>query len=192
MPTALIILAAGLGRRMDSELPKVLHRLAGAPLLWHAMAAGGTLDPERTVVVAGHDAQTVRRSALEFDNRTEVVVQTEQLGTGHAVAQAFSVLKGFKGRVVVLFGDTPFVRAETLEALEASSADVTVLGFEPADVGRYGRLLMAGDKLERIVEYRDATEAERAIGLCNSGVVAADADLLGDLVQDEDLSRYSL
>ena len=183
MSIALIVLAAGQGTRMNSDLPKVLHRLGAAPLVAHALRAGRALEPERVVVVAGHGAEQVTRALAQHDPEAEVVLQTEQLGTGHAVAQALPVLEGFEGRVVVLYGDTPFIRPETLEAMLESQADVTVLGFEAADPGRYGRLVADGTVLERIVEFKDATDKERAITLCNSGVIACDAGLLADLVK---------
>ena len=182
MSVALIILAAGKGTRMNSDLPKVLHPIGGAPMLHHAMRAGSALAPAHTVVVAGYGADAVRRAALAFDDEAAVVVQEEQLGTAHAAAQARQALAGFEGRAIVLFGDTPFVRPETLEALRDASADITVLGFEAADPARYGRLVMEGDQLQRIVEFKDASEAERAITLCNSGVLAAPAPLLFDLI----------
>ncbi|WP_112874060.1 bifunctional UDP-N-acetylglucosamine diphosphorylase/glucosamine-1-phosphate N-acetyltransferase GlmU [Paracoccus endophyticus] len=179
---ALIVLAAGQGSRMQSDLPKVLHRLGGVPLVGHALAAGRTLDPAQVVVVAGHGAPAVTKAVARLDPDARVVLQPEQLGTGHAVAQALPLLEGFDGRVIVLYGDTPFIAAETLAALAAHPADVVVLGFEAADPGRYGRLVVKGDSLDRIVEYKDADEATRRIALCNSGVMAADAGLLRDLV----------
>ena len=186
MPVSLIILAAGLGSRMNSDLPKVLHRIGAAPLLHHAMAAGRSLDPARIVVVAGYEAAQVTRSALACDEAAEVVLQDRQLGTAHAVAQAAPLLAQAEGDVIVLYGDTPFVRAETLAAMQAARSRhaVVVLGFEPADPGRYGRLIMDGDQLDRIAEYNDATAAERAVRLCNSGVVCADAGLLFSLVAE--------
>ncbi len=196
MLTALIVLAAGRGTRMNSDLPKVLHPLAGVPLFVHAVTVGRTLEPARIVLVAGHGAEAVTKAAAEYAPEAEVVIQAEQLGTGHAVAQALPALAGFEGRVIVLFGDTPFVREETLARLANSTAGVTVLGFEAADPGRYGRLMVAGDALERIVEYKDATEAERAITLCNSGVIAADAavlaELVGGLTNDNAAGEYYL
>ncbi|WP_420013689.1 bifunctional UDP-N-acetylglucosamine diphosphorylase/glucosamine-1-phosphate N-acetyltransferase GlmU [Tateyamaria sp.] len=182
MSVALIILAAGKGTRMNSDLPKVLHPIAGAPMLHHAMATGTVLDPAHVVVVAGFGADLVTASTNAFDPTARVVLQKEQLGTGHATAQAKDALKGFDGLAIVLFGDTPFLRPETLEAIAATTADVTVLGFEAADPGRYGRLVMEADQLARIVEFKDASEAERAITLCNSGVVAAPAPLMFDLI----------
>ncbi|UWR12806.1 bifunctional UDP-N-acetylglucosamine diphosphorylase/glucosamine-1-phosphate N-acetyltransferase GlmU [Sulfitobacter mediterraneus] len=184
MKTGLIILAAGKGTRMNSELPKVLHPIAGEPMLVHAMASGAVLAPDCTVVVAGHGAAQVEAAALEYDPDVTVVAQDEQLGTAHAVAQARKALEGFDGTALVLYGDTPFVRAETLEKMqEALTAhDLVVLGFEAADPARYGRLILQGDRLDRIVEYKDASDEERAITLCNSGVVACKSDLLFDLI----------
>ncbi len=184
MATALIILAAGMGTRMNSDLPKVLHQIAGAPMLIHAMKSGASLEPERTVIVAGHGAEAVGKAAQGWDDRAEVVLQAEQLGTGHGVAQAQSALADFSGDAIVLYGDTPFIRPETLTAMAAARQfhDVVVLGFQAADPGRYGRLVTAGEALEKIVEYKDATDKERTITLCNSGVIAADAATLFDLV----------
>lgn len=182
MAIAVIVLAAGQGTRMNSDLPKVLHPLGAAPLVAHALAAAASLEPERVVVVAGHGAEQVRRAVAMANPEAEVVVQAEQLGTGHAVAQAMPALAGFEGRVVVLYGDTPFIGAETLQAMLDAPADVVVLGFEAADPGRYGRLIIGPHGLERIVEFKDATPEERAITLCNSGVIAADAGHLARLV----------
>ncbi|ARE38590.1 N-acetylglucosamine-1-phosphate uridyltransferase [Rhodovulum sp. P5] len=193
MSTALIILAAGQGTRMKSEKPKVLHEVAGAALLEHAMRSGAVLSPARTVVVAGHGVDEVRGAVLDIDPDVDVVLQEEQLGTAHAVAQAKPPLDGFEGDVIVLYGDTPFIRPETIAAMAEArkSHAVVVLGFEPADPGRYGRLVMNGDELDRIVEYKDAGEAERAIGLCNSGVIAAEATLLFDLISEIDNENAS-
>ncbi len=187
MSVALIILAAGKGTRMNSDLPKVLHPIAGAPMLHHAMRAGAALDPAHVIVVAGHGGDLVQAATLDFDETAQVVMQEEQLGTGHAVDQARDALAGFDGDVVVLFGDTPFLRPETLERMiEARrNHDVVVLGFEIAQVQpRYGRLVMDGDKLVRIVEYKDATEDERAIPFTNSGLLACDAKTLFDLLSE--------
>jgi len=184
MPVSLIILAAGMGSRMNSDLPKVLHQIGAAPMLHHAMAAGRSLDPSRIVVVAGFEAAQVRAAALSFDEAAEAVVQDPQLGTAHAVAQAAALLADAEGDAIVLYGDTPFVRPETLAAMQAARGRhaVVVLGFQPRDPARYGRLIVNGDQLDRIVEYKDATEVERAIPLCNSGVVCADAKTLFALV----------
>ena len=185
MPVSLIVLAAGQGTRMQSDLPKVMHEIGGAPLFAHALASGAALDRARTVVVAGHGFELVEKAALALDEEIVVARQDEQLGTAHAVAQAADALAGVGGDAVVLYGDTPFIRPETLEAMaeaRAGGADLVVLGFEAADPGRYGRLVVEDGALTRIVEFKDATEAERAITLCNSGVVMAEAALLFDLV----------
>ncbi|WP_342075233.1 bifunctional UDP-N-acetylglucosamine diphosphorylase/glucosamine-1-phosphate N-acetyltransferase GlmU [Yoonia sp. SS1-5] len=184
MATALVVLGAGMGTRMNSDLPKVLHQIAGAPMLVHAMKAGAALDPAKTVIVAGHGAADVEKAAKAYDPDTDVVIQDQQLGTAHAVAQAQSALEGFEGDVIVLYGDTPFIQAETLAAMTAArlTHDIVVLGFVADDPGRYGRLIVKDDQLDRIVEFKDADEAERAVALCNSGVVAADARTLFDLI----------
>ncbi|WP_209424652.1 bifunctional UDP-N-acetylglucosamine diphosphorylase/glucosamine-1-phosphate N-acetyltransferase GlmU [Pararhodobacter sp. SW119] len=186
MPVSLVILAAGLGSRMNSDLPKVLHTLAGAPLLAHAMRAGAALGPERVVVVTGHGADQVASTARSENPDVLIAHQAGQLGTAHAVAQARTALDGFSGDVVVLYGDTPFVCVETLEAMREARARhaVVVLGFEAADPGRYGRLMMSGEQLERIVEFNDASAEERLITLCNSGVVCADSTTLFDLIDN--------
>jgi bifunctional UDP-N-acetylglucosamine pyrophosphorylase/glucosamine-1-phosphate N-acetyltransferase len=186
MKTALIILAAGKGTRMNSDLPKVLHPIAGEPMLIHALSAADALEPEARIVVAGHGADAVRSAVEAHDSEIRVVEQTEQLGTAHAVDQARDALEGFEGTALVLYGDTPFIRPETLEAMQEAMEkhDVVVLGFEAADPGRYGRLVMQEDTLDRIVEYKDATDEERAITLCNSGVVACRSSVLFDLIAE--------
>ena len=186
MSVSLLILAAGQGTRMNSDLPKVLHKVAAAPLLHHAMAAGRALDPAALVVVVGHGGEEVAKSARAFDETAQIVVQEEQRGTGHAVAQAAPLLAEAEGEVIVLYGDTPFIRPETLQAMLDARAHhaVVVLGFTPRDPGRYGRLMMEGDELTRIVEWKDATESERAVTLCNSGVICASAKTLFSLVAE--------
>ena len=185
MSTALIILAAGMGTRMNSDLPKVLHPIAGAPLIVHAMKSGAALNPERTVIVTGHGAAQVEQAALAHDETAQFALQSQQLGTGHAVAQARAALDGFTGDALVLYGDTPFIQPETLQAMAQARThhDVVVLGFEAADPGRYGRLVMEGNTLDRIVEFKDATDEERAISFCNSGVICADAQTLFSLIE---------
>lgn len=186
MAVSLIVLAAGMGTRMNSDLPKVLHKVAAAPLLHHALAAGRALEPSRIVVVTGHGAEEVARAARDFDEAAECVVQEPQLGTAHAVARAAPLLAGATGEAIVLYGDTPFIRPETLEAMLAARAEhaVVILGFRARDPGRYGRLIVNGNSLERIVEYKEASEAERSVTLCNSGVVCGDVKTLMSLVAE--------
>lgn len=184
MSTALIVLAAGKGTRMNSDLPKVLHPIAGAPMLIHALRTGQVLEPARIVVVTGHEADAVGQAAQDYDETITVVLQSEQLGTAHAVAQAAPALKDHTGDAIVLYGDTPFIQPETLTRMAEArkSHDVVVLGFEAADPGRYGRLVMEGDALSAIVEFKDADDATRAVAFCNSGVIAADAATLFSLI----------
>lgn len=184
MSISLIILAAGMGTRMNSDTPKVLHHIAAAPMLHHALAAGRSLEPSRIIIVTGHGADEVAVSAHAFDEACESVLQDPQLGTAHAVAQAAPLLANTSGEAIVLYGDTPFIRPETLQAMLDARARhaVVILGFQARDPGRYGRLIAIGEDLQKIVEYKDASYEERAITLCNSGVVCASTAMLLDLV----------
>jgi bifunctional UDP-N-acetylglucosamine pyrophosphorylase / glucosamine-1-phosphate N-acetyltransferase len=186
MQVSLIVLAAGQGTRMNSDLPKVLHPLAGAPLLHHALTTARCLEPSRIIVVTGHGAEAVSKSALAFDDAVDCVVQDPQLGTAHAVAQAGPLLSEAPGEAIVLYADTPAIRPETLQTMIEARARhaVVVLGFHAKDPGRYGRLIANGENLERIVEWKDASPAERAITLCNSGVICAEAKTLFSLIAD--------
>ena len=188
MSIALIILAAGKGTRMQSDLPKVLHKIASAPMLVHAMMAGDSLDPERCIIIAGHGADAVAAVAQNHNADTEIILQSEQLGTGHAVEQARDALAGFTGTVIVLYGDTPLIQAKTLVTLSESISDsaICVLGFEARDPGRYGRLITDDDNLKRIVEFKDASDSEKLVTLCNSGVMAVQAPLLFELLSEID------
>ncbi len=180
MATNLIVLAAGQGTRMLSELPKVMHPIGGVPMFRHALASGAALAPEKTVLVVGHGAEAVEVAARDIDPAITISRQTEQRGTAHAVLSAATALEGAEGDTLVLYGDTPFIRPETLERMAAARGtyDIVVLGFEAADPGRYGRLVTEGDALLRIVEFKDASPEERAITLCNSGVVLAETGTL--------------
>jgi bifunctional UDP-N-acetylglucosamine pyrophosphorylase/glucosamine-1-phosphate N-acetyltransferase len=197
MPITLIVLAAGMGTRMNSDLPKVLHQVASAPLLHHALAAGMALQPARVIVVTGHEAEAVAASAADFDPSIETVLQEPQLGTGHAVSMA-APLMGDAGDAFVLYGDTPFITPETLRAMQDARArhDVVVLGFHTANPGRYGRLIAKGEALERIVEFKDATDEERIVTLCNSGVICASSSdlirLVAALKNDNAAGEYYL
>jgi len=183
MTLEVIILAAGKGTRMRSALPKVLHDLAGRPLIQHVLDTARELSPDRIHVVHGHGAELVRErlAAAEEINWVE---QAEQLGTGHALAQASEALAGFEGDIVVLYADTPFISAATMSAIKEKRhrSDLVVLGFHAQDPAKYGRLVTEGEDLTRIVEFKDANETERAITLCNSGVMAGPAALLLSLV----------
>ncbi len=197
-PLALVVLAAGAGTRMNSDLPKPLQPLGQAPLVAHTLAAGEALEPARIIVVTGHGAEAVEAALEDIAPMAACVRQESQLGTGHAVLRAATELENFDGDVLVLYGDSPFFLPDTLEAMRTARAayDVVMLGFEPADAGRYGRLVMDGDALQRIVEFKDASEAERTIGLCNSGVLCADAQtlmgLLAQITNDNASGEYYL
>ena len=175
---AIVILAAGKGTRMCSDLPKVLHPIAGAPMLHHAMRAALSLAPARLAVVVGHGATAVGAAVHGLTPDAAICEQADPLGTGHAVRMAESALADFEGDVFVLFGDTPFISAETLTAMAAArneGADLVALGFEATDPGGYGRMVTSPDgALERIVEAKDASAEELAIRIYNSGVMAAD------------------
>ncbi|WP_426038184.1 bifunctional UDP-N-acetylglucosamine diphosphorylase/glucosamine-1-phosphate N-acetyltransferase GlmU [Cypionkella sp. TWP1-2-1b2] len=184
MAVSFIVLAAGVGSRMNSDTPKVLHHIAAAPLLHHALTAARALEPARIVVVTGHESAQVAKSAEDFDPAVECVLQDPQLGTAHAVSMAAPLLADASGEAIVLYGDTPFIRPETLEAMLHARArhSVVVLGFEAKDPGRYGRLVASGENLEKIVEYKDASDDERNITLCNSGVICASAKTMFQLI----------
>ena len=175
-PLAAIVLAAGQGTRMKSDLHKVLHPIAGRPMLAHLLASVGELVPTRTIVVVGARREQVEAMATPLG--AEIVEQREQLGTGHAVAQAEGTLGGFAGDVLILYGDVPLVRPETMQAMVArlhagDAPAAVVLGFRPADPGAYGRVIAnETGRIERMVEFKDATAAERAVDLCNSGLMA--------------------
>ncbi len=198
---AVVVLAAGKGTRMKSDLHKVLHPVAGRPMLLHLLAAADTLSPERTVVVTG--AGRAQVEAAVAPRGAQIAVQAEQLGTGHAVMQAKDALAGFDGDVLILYGDVPLVRAETMRAMVArldapDAPAVVVLGFRTEDPGAYGRLIVApgSDRLEKIVEFKDADAAERAVTLCNSGLMAARGAalfaLLAKLGNDNAAGEYYL
>lgn len=176
-PLAVIILAAGKGSRMRSDLHKVLHPLAGRPMLLHLLASVAELAPERTVVVTGAGREQV--DAALAGTGVVTALQADQLGTGHAVRQAEDALSGFSGNILILYGDVPLVSADTmrrmLDRLDAPDAPATVvLGFRPADPSAYGRVIARADgTVDRMVEFKDASPEERAVTLCNSGLMAA-------------------
>ena len=179
MPLDVIVLAAGQGKRMRSDLPKVLHPIAGRPLLAHVLEAARTLAPRKTVVVHGHGAEQVRAAFAAQD--VEWVLQAEQLGTGDAVRQALPRLAG-DGEVLILYGDVPLVRPASLKRLaDAAREGLAIMTAELDDPTGYGRVLrnQAGG-VERIVEEKDASSAERAIREVNAGFMALAAGRLRD------------
>ena len=172
---AAIILAAGKGTRMKSDLHKVLHPIGGKAMLFHLLDSFATLSPARTVVVAGDRHEQLRDAVVDRD--IEVTLQEPQLGTAHAALMAKDALADFDGLVMVCFGDCPMVGATTVERLCEAIDDTTkvaVLGFRPSDTLAYGRIIADGDgTVRKMIEHKDASEEERACDLCNSGVIVA-------------------
>lgn len=199
MATNLIVLAAGHGTRMLSDTPKVLHKVAGLPLFAHALNAGARMEPDNTVLVVGAGAETVQAAARAYDDTLKFAVQNPPQGTGDAVKIGLSAIPDADGDALVLYADTPFISAQTLEEMSkarAGGADIVVLGFEAGDPARYGRLIVRDDALERIVEFKDATPEERAVTLCNSGVILSGTaplrDLLEQVTNDNEAGEYYL
>jgi bifunctional UDP-N-acetylglucosamine pyrophosphorylase/glucosamine-1-phosphate N-acetyltransferase len=177
--TAALILAAGKGTRMKSSLPKVLHKIADRSLLGHVIDTVESLKCERIVVVVGPDMENVAEEALPH----ATAIQQSQNGTADAVKPARAALSGQGGGTIfILYGDTPFIRPETLAEMQDrrdEGAAIVVLGFRPDDPGAYGRLILSDEGgLEEIVEFQEATPEQRAVDLCNSGVLAVDAERL--------------
>ncbi len=189
-PLGAVVLAAGLGTRMRSTRAKVLHELAGRPLLHYPLAALATLDPDRVALVVGHQADAVRAAAADSRLRDlRVVLQAEQRGTGHAVQCAAEAFAGFAGDVLILYGDVPFIQPATLQAIldthRAENADLTLLTICFEDPTGYGRIRRNPEgQVIGIVEERDATEAERAITEVNPGFYAVRAEVLFPLLAE--------
>ena len=176
---AAIILAAGQGTRMRSDTHKVLHPIAGRPMLLHLLNTVQQLGAERIVAVLGKGREQVEKALA--GTGVQCAIQSEQKGTGHAVQQADQLLDGYGGPVLVLYGDTPFVEAATLRRMldrleQSDSPGVVVLGANQSDPAAYGRIIAIGDRILKMVEYKDATDEERAVTLCNSGMMAVRRD----------------
>jgi bifunctional UDP-N-acetylglucosamine pyrophosphorylase/glucosamine-1-phosphate N-acetyltransferase len=197
---AVVILAAGQGTRMRSDTHKVLHPIASRPLLLHLLDRVDALGADKRVVVVGKGREQVEKAIAGRD--VAIAFQAEQKGTGHAVQQAAEALAGYDGPVLILYGDTPFVEAETLRRMldrldGEGGPGVVVLASCPPDPLKYGRIILGeGDRIAKMVEYKDATEEERAVRLCNSGMMAIRAgDLfrwLGEVGNDNAAGEYYL
>ncbi|EGF90205.1 UDP-N-acetylglucosamine diphosphorylase/glucosamine-1-phosphate N-acetyltransferase [Asticcacaulis biprosthecium C19] len=183
---AAVILAAGQGTRMKSPVPKVLHKIGGRTMLDRAIDAAFEVGCERVIVVVGGHSPSVRATAEKRVGAANIVVQDPPQGTGHAVNVARDALKDFDGTVIVTYGDSPLMAAKVLEPVFtlAAAADIAVLGFVAHDPGAYGRLVLDGDRLDEIVEAREASKEQFAIRACNSGVLACDRELLFSLLSD--------
>jgi bifunctional UDP-N-acetylglucosamine pyrophosphorylase / glucosamine-1-phosphate N-acetyltransferase len=176
MMRAGIILAAGQGTRMKSATPKVMHAVAGLPILGHVIAAMRASGVERIVVVTHKEGEEVRAFAAKLGASS--VIQEKQLGTGHAAASAAPALADFSGAVIVTYGDMPMLTSATFEASFAAQArtGMTMVGFRPKDPAAYGRMIIDGQGLlDRIVEFKDANAEERSVALCNAGILTADS-----------------
>jgi bifunctional UDP-N-acetylglucosamine pyrophosphorylase/glucosamine-1-phosphate N-acetyltransferase len=184
MSFSVVILAAGKGTRMKSEKPKVLHTVGNASMLHHVMEVAKKAGAEETVIVAGHQAELISEVAkIKFPD-AQIVIQEKQLGTGHAVKQAEKLLRKNGEDILILYGDVPFIKAETISKLiqAKKTCDIAILGFDTKHPGMYGRLISNGENIIRIVEAKDATQKELDISICNSGVILGKADLLFDLI----------
>ena len=182
MTVKAIILGAGKGTRMGGDSPKVLYPICGKPMIQILLDTVKKANIQDITVVIGPDMDQVAWAVAPLPT----VIQKERLGTAHAVLAAESLLKPFKGCVLILFGDHPLIKPQTLKQMVESyknGADVVVLGFMPTDVRRYGRLIMGKDGLDRIVEYKDATDEERAVRLCNSGVMCVNGKEIFSLLK---------
>ena len=188
---AVIVLAAGKGTRIRSDKPKVLHTVAGRTMIRHVLTVSDAIRPQRQVVVVAPDMNEV----VQAVRPVAVAVQHEALGTGHAVLAARSALAGFAGDVLILFGDTPLLRRETLEKMlvakrSSSKPIIALLGFRPEDPAQYGRIALDSDNSVRaIIEYCDASDEDRAIGLCNAGAMVVDGSALFSLLEHIDNSN---
>ena len=178
---AAIILGAGKGTRMKSDLPKVMMPVYGKAMVKHIIDTLSQMGIQKIVTVISADGNLVKKEVSPYPT----VVQEQQLGTGHAVNCAKSELDGFEGPILVVFGDTPLITAKTfqktIDKIKEGFA-VVVLGFKPQDPARYGRLVMDGDELTEIVEFKDATDAQKMINFCNSGCMGFDGRYLFDIL----------
>jgi bifunctional UDP-N-acetylglucosamine pyrophosphorylase/glucosamine-1-phosphate N-acetyltransferase len=186
MQTHIVILAAGKGTRMKSARPKVLHRVAGLPLIDYVLSTAASLNPDTTTIVVGHQAADLQ-TALERYRRVSFVVQEPQLGTAHALMMTEPVLQGASGILVLLYGDVPLLTANTLKTLveqhQRTGAAASIITAVVDNPHGYGRIVRSGQQIARIVEERDATPAERQIREVNSGIYAFSVAGLFDAVR---------
>jgi len=177
-----IILGAGMGKRMGSDIPKVLHPICGQPMISILLKTVQQAGIDDITIVIGPNMDNVRQVVTPV----KTVVQTERLGTAHATLAAEEALSPFDGCTLILFGDSPLIQKETLVKMISEykqGSDVVVLGFIPPDARRYGRLIMGPEGLEKIVEYKDATDEQRAVRLCNSGAMCINGQVILNLLK---------
>ena len=194
-----IILAAGEGTRMKSSTPKVLHKVAGLPMIAHVLNATKMAGGDKSVVVVGASAEVVGMVIKEMDDEASTVIQHERLGTAHAVMVVDEWLHNSFDDILVLYGDVPLIQPETLLDMRAElhkGADVVVLGFEAANPTGYGRLLVENGELYAIREHKDASTEEKQTNLCNSGIMAFNgaiaADVLNAIGKENSQGEYYL
>jgi len=181
-----VVLAAGKGTRFKSDLPKVLHKLLGKPMLWYVVRSAKEAGADEVVVVVGHKRELVEEFLRREFPEVKVAVQEEQLGTGHAVKCAASFLKGYSGKVVVLNGDTPLVRSEDIKRLAETPGDMVVLTAKAPDPTGYGRVVRDGGEVLYIVEEKDATPEEKRIDEVNTGIYAFEPEKLLEALEEID------
>lgn len=195
---AAVVLAAGKGKRMKSDLPKVLHTMFDRPMIEFVLDTLISLNINRIYVVIGFRPDLVTKALRAYRDRVEFILQEQQLGTGHAVQMTENALRGFTGDILVLAGDVPFLSAETITKLvevhRRERAAATVLSSIPPDPENYGRIvrLPGTDIVDRIVEHDDATEEEKAIGEINTGTFCFDSRYLFDSlreIRDDNVQR---
>ena len=186
---AAIILAAGKGTRMKSPTPKVMHTVAGKPLVSHVASAALDVGCNKLVLVVSEDMEQVSNEIKNIFPNVASVIQKEQLGTAHAVKVTKESFDNFEGDFLILYGDTPFIKPDTLQKMlgELGEKSIIVLGFSLEGAGQYGRLIVnKNNELEEIVEYKDASDKQKKIKLCNSGVMAVDGKILFDVLEEID------
>lgn len=180
-----IVLAAGEGTRMKSSQPKVLHKVGGRAIVGHVLQAAKDAGAGTLAMVTGPGHDSVRQAMARIAPETSFFEQTERRGTGHAASMARPVFENAKGYVAIVYGDHPLLSGadfrRVTDRLDAG-LDAAILGFEPRDTTGYGRLITDGEKLLAIREHKDASEAERAIGLCNACILAFKAEVFADLI----------
>lgn len=178
---AAIILGAGKGTRMKSDLPKVMMPVCGKPMIRHIIDTLEAINVNEIVTVIAPDGESVKKEVSPH----KTCIQDKQMGTGHAVKCAREALNGFKGDVLVIFGDQPLYTSHTIEKMlnkRREGYSVVCLGFVPEDAARYGRLIMKNGELQRIVEYKDANEEERAVKFCNSGMMCFEGEKMFEIL----------
>ena len=186
----IIILAAGNGTRMKSTISKVCHHIGGKPMLQYVLETAKSLQPTHTVTVVSNSADDVRSVITDFDNTIEIAIQEKQLGTAHAVLSAKNNFHD--NHLLVMFGDTPLVKTDTLQNIlsKKDHADIIVLGLRPDYPNKYGRIITNGEIVTSIVEYADANDEEKATTLCNSGIMLI-SPKAGKLIEKIDSSNKS-